>query len=225
MSHFPLLLTDEFNSQAISPDTSDSEDYGSALSTTSRSSSTRSKTPMARRERGHSDLLRSNSHSAPSLPRLIKSSPLVPTFHRSPYGRLKFIVSHSAEDSKLEVTIVAAGGLPELIAGKGCNTFVKVYLAPDEDYHERRTQTVKHSRSPQFDTTFTFKGMAIEEIIERTLVMHVCHQPDHGIGITHKNSLIGVASINLNTIQQEMQTKAPTWIYLANGNINMVSQL
>lgn len=106
--------------------------------------------------------------------------------------------------------------------GKGCNSFVKVYLTPDEDYHHRRTHVVKSSRSPQFDTTFTFENIEMECLIQRTLVMHVCHQEAHGI--SNKNVLIGVASVHVSTIQSEMMTREPSWINLTNGAVNTVFQ-
>ena len=210
-------------SPATSVSTSDSEEQSSRESTRSPTPSHRNRGRLGRRERGHTDLRGGAMISSPSSsPRLFKSSPLVPSFHRSPYGRIKFMASYSSKDNEFQVTIISAAGLPEINTGKGCNSFVKVYLAPDEDYEQRRTHIVKHSRSPQFDATFNFKGIEMEDLIKRTLVMHVCHQEIHGI--THKNSLIGVASINISTIQSEMMTREPRWIYLTNGAVNTVIQ-
>lgn len=133
------------------------------------------------------------------------------------------MASYDAQERAFQVTVISAAGLPEIIPGKGCNSFVKVYLAPDEDYRQRRTQAVKHSRYPRFDSTFTFKGMEMGDLIQRTLVMHICHQADHGI--THRNSLIGIASVGIDTIQSEILRRDPTWIYLTNGKVTSVRNM
>ncbi|XP_043515288.1 synaptotagmin 1 isoform X2 [Frieseomelitta varia] len=87
-------------------------------------------------------------------------------------GKLQYKLEYDFNTNSLAVTVIQAEELPALDMGGTSDPYVKVYLLPDK---KKKFETKVHRKtlSPVFNETFTFKGVAYAEAMNKTLVFAI----------------------------------------------------
>ncbi|KAJ8681252.1 hypothetical protein QAD02_017039 [Eretmocerus hayati] len=87
-------------------------------------------------------------------------------------GRLQFKLEYDFNSNSLAVTVIKAEELPALDMGGTSDPYVKVYLLPDK---KKKFETKVHRKTlnPEFNETFTFKGVPYADAMNKTLVFAI----------------------------------------------------
>ncbi|KAK9308450.1 hypothetical protein QLX08_001611 [Tetragonisca angustula] len=87
-------------------------------------------------------------------------------------GKLQYKLEYDFNTNSLAVTVIQAEELPALDMGGTSDPYVKVYLLPDK---KKKFETKVHRKtlSPVFNETFTFKGVAYADAMNKTLVFAI----------------------------------------------------
>ncbi|XP_032452201.1 synaptotagmin 1 isoform X7 [Nasonia vitripennis] len=87
-------------------------------------------------------------------------------------GRLQYKLEYDFNSNSLAVTVIKAEELPALDMGGTSDPYVKVYLLPDK---KKKFETKVHRKTlnPEFNETFTFKGVPYADAMNKTLVFAI----------------------------------------------------
>ncbi|CAB0036748.1 unnamed protein product [Trichogramma brassicae] len=87
-------------------------------------------------------------------------------------GRLQYKMEYDFNSNSLQVTVIKAEELPALDMGGTSDPYVKVYLLPDK---KKKFETKVHRKTlnPEFNETFTFKGVPYADAMNKTLVFAI----------------------------------------------------
>ena len=104
----------------------------------------------------------------------------VPLFHQrseSSLAELKIALCHQATINKLQVVIMSAKRLPKIGVSGTPNTCVSVTFFSDHGTIKQKTETVRNTKEPQFNTSFDFGVYTNAQfpLTTNTLVVTVHH--------------------------------------------------
>ncbi|XP_066601440.1 synaptotagmin 1-like isoform X3 [Prorops nasuta] len=87
-------------------------------------------------------------------------------------GKLQYKLEYDFNSNSLAVTVIKAEELPALDMGGTSDPYVKVYLLPDK---KKKFETKVHRKTlnPEFNETFTFKGVPYADAMNKTLVFAI----------------------------------------------------
>ncbi|XP_063990947.1 synaptotagmin 1-like isoform X3 [Diachasmimorpha longicaudata] len=87
-------------------------------------------------------------------------------------GKLQYKLEYDFNSNSLAVTVIKAEELPALDMGGTSDPYVKVYLLPDK---KKKFETKVHRKTlnPDFNETFTFKGVPYADAMNKTLVFAI----------------------------------------------------
>ncbi|XP_043277016.1 synaptotagmin 1 isoform X2 [Venturia canescens] len=87
-------------------------------------------------------------------------------------GRIQYKLEYDFNSNSLAVTVIKAEELPALDMGGTSDPYVKVYLLPDK---KKKFETKVHRKTlnPEFNETFTFKGVPYADAMNKTLVFAI----------------------------------------------------
>ncbi|XP_015112194.1 synaptotagmin 1 isoform X2 [Diachasma alloeum] len=87
-------------------------------------------------------------------------------------GKLQYKLEYDFNSNSLAVTVIKAEDLPALDMGGTSDPYVKVYLLPDK---KKKFETKVHRKTlnPEFNETFTFKGVPYADAMNKTLVFAI----------------------------------------------------
>ena len=114
---------------------------------------------------------------------------------KEPEPTVQFSIHYDIHQSKLRVHLQHASNLPKHTS-RGrlvrCDPFVMIHLEPDRE-DTLQSEVVKDSYNPEFDQTFQFGGLSVENIKLQTLVLRFYN-------LASNNRAIGKAHLPLRDV-------------------------